>query len=75
MLRPAIAPAVRRPSPNPPRLRPDRYPLARRDPRRFARGTVRLDASPLPAEPEPSDWRFFAHSFAGAFLFVSLIIA
>jgi hypothetical protein len=52
-----------------------RDPLIRRDPRRFARGIVRVHALPELAKTQGSDARFFAHSFAGAFLFVSLLIA
>ena len=52
-----------------------RYPLIRRDPRRFARGIARFNALPEPAEIAGTHARFFAHSFAGAFLFVSLLIA
>jgi hypothetical protein len=52
-----------------------RYPLVRRDPRRFARGITRLRAAPQPPEKAKADWRFFAHSFGGAFLFVSVLIA
>ena len=65
-----------------PELLPDRrgrprrrYPLVRRDPRRFARGMARLRATPEGTKGTNSDWRFFAHSFGGAFLFVSVFIA
>ena len=69
------APAVARPAPRPARHRPRRYPLVRRDPRRFARGRVRIHAPPVAVSAARSDWRFFAHSFGGAFLFVSVLIA
>ena len=57
------------------RVRPRRDPLGRREPRRFARGMARLHAAPIAAPDAPSDWRFFAHSFGAAFLFVSVFIA
>ena len=70
----ATVPAIARPAPvrHPPR----RYPLVRRNPRRFARGIRRVHA--LRSEPAPSansDMRFFVHSFGATFLFVSLLIA
>ena len=74
MFRAATAPEVRPAIPAPRRSK--RYPLVRRDPRRFARGMVRIaELAPAPAPPARSDLRFFAHSFAAAFLFVSLLIA
>ena len=50
-------------------------PLRRRDPRRFGQASAWLVEDSL-AEPEPrrSDLRLFAHSFAGFFLFFSLLI-
>ena len=75
MFRAATVPAVSRPAPGPVRRRTSGYPLVRRDPRRFARGMTRIATLPAPAARAPSDWRFFAHSFGAAFLFVSLIIA
>jgi len=74
MFRAVTAPEIRPASPAPRRSK--RYPLARRDPRRFARGRVRTGAlAPVPAPAASSDLRFFAHSFGAAFLFVSLLIA
>ena len=67
---PQLRPAI------PGRHRPRRrYPLVRRDPRRFARGMARIHASPSEAASGNSDLRFFAHSFAATFLFVTLLIA
>ena len=71
----APAPAFVQPAPYPARRRPRRYPLVRRDPRRFARGRTRIQAPPVAAPAASSDWRFFARSFGGAFLFVSVLIA
>ena len=75
MFRVATAPAHRRPTPVPAIRRAQRYPLVRRDPRRFARGISRISAIPEPELAEASNLRFFMHSFGGAFLFVSLLIA
>jgi hypothetical protein len=36
---------------------------------------ARIHSLPAAAPAAPSDWRFFAHSFGGAFVFVSLLIA
>jgi hypothetical protein len=74
MFRAATAPTFT-PRLRPPRGRPRRYPLVRRDPRRFARGMMRLETVPAAAPADRSDWRFFAHSFGAGFLFVSLLIA
>ena len=71
----ATVPALPRPAHSPARHRPRRYPLVRRDPRRFARGRARVHAPPVASKAANSDWRFFAHSFGAAFLFVSLLIA
>jgi hypothetical protein len=73
MFRAATAPEFRPDSPAPRRAR--RYPLVRRDPRRFARGMMRLQAIPLDAPVTDSNLRFFAHSFAATFLFIWLLIA
>ena len=76
MPRPAIAPACPRANPGSPRHHPRRAPLIRRDPRRFARGTAKLHTIPHPEGlAGSSDVRLFAHSFAAAFLFVSVFIA
>lgn len=76
MSRPAIVPAFRRVDQGQPRLRRQRYPLVRRDPRRFARGMAKLTAMPQPAGLAiSSDLRLFAHTFGAAFLFVSVFIA
>ncbi len=76
MFRPETAPALKLPMPTPVRHRRHRYPLVRRDPRRFAKGIARLDSVPVATTPATSsDWRFFGHSFAAAFLFASVIIA
>ena len=49
---------------------------ARRDPRRFGQASAWIVESSPAAEDEPaSDLRLFAHSFAGFFLFFSLLIA
>ena len=73
MFRAATAPQLR---PAIPGRRPPRgYPLVRRDPRRFARGMTRKHDVPIETAGRNSDLRFFAHSFAAAFLFVSLLIA
>ena len=74
MFRAATVPTFS-PRSTPVRVRPRHYPLVRRDPRRFARGITRLDAIPAVGTRAQSDWRFFAHSFAAGFLFVSLLIA
>jgi hypothetical protein len=68
---PVFAPSER----GPVRRRPPRYPLVRRDPRRFARGIARIDSPQAETSTASSDWRFFTHSFAATFLFVSLLIA
>ena len=74
MFRAASAPELQPAGPAPRRSK--RYPLVRRDPRRFARGMVRIGAlERAPAPAVHSDLRFFAHSFAATFLFVSLLIA
>ena len=75
MSRPAIVPALRRLSPVPPRPRRYRYPLVRRDPRRFARGTSKLYEVPQPGFAISADMRLFAHTFGAAFLFVSVFLA
>ena len=75
MFRVATAPIPHRPAPLRPHRRPQRYPLVRRDPRRFARGIARITAAPEPELAEASNLRFFMHSFGAAFLFVSLLIA
>ena len=75
MFRTATVPAVARPAPGRVPRRPRRYSLIRRDPRRFARGIVRIHAVPHQVPAIDSDLRFFAHSFGAAFLFVSLLIA
>ena len=76
MFRPATVPQVRAPAPSRTRHRPRHQPLVRRDPRRFARGLAKMAETPRPARTAMSaDLRFFAHSFGGAFLFVSLFIA
>jgi hypothetical protein len=76
MFRPDTAPAPRPTRPASTDHRRHRHPLVRRDPRRFARGIARLDRRPVvPAPAQSSDWRFFGHSFAGAFLFASVLIA
>jgi hypothetical protein len=63
-------------SPAPAIAAPARRRLPRRDPRRFGRAPVWLDDVSLAVESEPaSDLRLFAHSFAGFFLFFSLLIA
>lgn len=49
--------------------------LARRDPRRFARGMAKLERLPVAAAPAmSSDLGFFLHSFAAMFLFVTIFI-
>ena len=78
MSRPAIVPALRQVSPVAPRLRPRRVPLIRRDPRRFARGIVKLHAPVASVRSGlvvSSELRLFAHTFGAAFLFVSVFIA
>ena len=76
MSRPAIVPAFRRVSQGQPRLRRQRYPLIRRDPRRFARGMAKITALPQPTGLViSSDIRLFAHTFGAAFLFVSVFLA
>ena len=79
MFHPETAPAYRRPNPIPPRLRPRRDPIVRRDPRRFARGTAKLHALMVADAGSTlagsSDLRLFAHTFGAAFLFVSVFIA
>ena len=72
MSRAATAPQVRPVIPG--RRPPRRYPLVRRDPRRFARGMTRIHALPAETVAPNSDLRFFAHSFGATFLFVSLLI-
>ena len=56
-------------------VRRARFSAKRRDPRRFGQASQRI-LDTIPAEPETSDnLRLFAHSFAGFFLFFSLLIA
>ena len=50
-------------------------PATARDSRRFGRrGPARVQAQALPANPLDNDLRLFAMTFAGGFLFVSILI-
>ena len=72
MFRAATAPA----SPAPARSREPFVRRERRDPRRFGQASAWIvEASPEIDTGRPNDLRLFAHSFAGFFLFFSLLIA
>ena len=76
MSQPRDCARVRRVSQGQPRLRRQRYPLIRRDPRRFARGMAKITALPQPTGLViSSDIRLFAHTFGAAFLFVLVFLA
>ena len=57
-------------------VRPARFRLERRDPRRFGQAQFWVVEDSPSGEGQPSDdLRLFAHSFAGFFLFFSVLIA
>ena len=74
MFRLQTAPAIRPTGPITAPHRRQRYPLVRRDPRRFARGMARPVAPAPPPPAAMSDLRRFAHNFGAAFLFVAILI-
>jgi hypothetical protein len=72
MFRAATAPAFSAPA----RSRQQFLRRAHGDPRRFGQASAWIvDASPETETEPSSDLRLFAHSFAGFFLFFSLLIA